>query len=212
MSGPRNAHVDVVPAGGRLAAHLNDAGRALRVEAKPLGGRERVDRQVAAPLAQRAHHGLLAQLLAEDVGAQMAERALVAHQLERHPAGDPLPDLVGVDPPDGRHAPRRAHPVPGRQVLGRRVVHDALRSSSRSARSSARWTAAPRCRSPSSRARCRRRTRGRRTACPGGGSAATRARTDGRQTRTPPAARTSSQISAVDFPRQSITSSSPNAR
>ena len=123
-AGPQRAR-----AGGRLGAHRQVVG----LEAEPARRGERVDRDVAAPGAQRRVDLLAVVLelaggrpLAQHVGADEAKRAVVGHQPQRHHGTDALAELVGVEPADGHHAAPAAELVPRLQV--------ALRAGASSAR------------------------------------------------------------------------------
>jgi hypothetical protein len=114
----------------RLAAHRHVG----RLEAEAACGRHRVDRDEAAALAQRAEDELAVplqlarrRLLAQDVGADEPERAVVGHHPNRHDGTDPLAELVRVQPADRDHAPCPAQLVPAAHVALGRMVEHALR-------------------------------------------------------------------------------------
>ena len=114
---------------GRAAAAVR------RPEREPARGRQRVGRDVGASFAQRRVDRLAVGVhfagrarLEQDVRAQQAEGAVVAHRPQHPPPEHALADLVGVDPADRDDpASARVQTVPVAQVLLRRVGEEPLR-------------------------------------------------------------------------------------
>src|SRR5215213_7845571 len=118
-----DVHADAAPIVD-LAAHRDAVGP----EGEAAGGGDLVVRDVAAAFAQRVvdKRPVVLELprrwpLTQHMGMQLLERALVAHQAQRHAAADSPPELVSVEAADRHDAPRLAETVPLAEVVLRRA-------------------------------------------------------------------------------------------
>ncbi len=118
----------------RPAAASPPMGTSSASKRKAARGRDRVDGDVAAPVAQRSEDQLavVAELaagrsLAEHVRADEAKRATVGHDPQRHEAADALAELMGVETAERHHAAPAAELVPRPHVALGRMLQRAPR-------------------------------------------------------------------------------------
>ncbi len=125
--GQRRTYAQRAPARGRLASHRHVVG----LEAKAASRCHGIHGDVAAARSQGVEDELAIPLelvhrrpAAEDVGADVAEAAVVGHHPHRHHRADPLAELVRIEAADRHHTPLLAELVPASHVaLGRVVEH-----------------------------------------------------------------------------------------